>query len=245
MDVEMEYLAAVIPLFSAYAAQHPLRLEVLRDDQLILSAAGKICRVKLLAADLLDLPDLHLSPFDGVIAHAVLDLLPLNRTLPVLYDSLKPCGWLYSTINFDGLTLLEPEIDPALDTAILRAYHDSMDQRSVGEGQVSAGSYAGRKLFHALRKNDFEIQAAGASDWFVFANQGKYPFDEAFFLEFMLRFFEDSVGKSGVVNENLFHAWLNRRREQVKHGTLMLVTHQYDYFARRKNTNLYFHGRSQ
>ncbi len=230
LDVEAENLAAVIPLFSDYAVQHGLRMQVVGTDQFVVSAPDQTCRVKLLAADLLNLPSLSLPLVDGIIAHAVLDLLPLGRALPLLRGCLKADGWLYATINFDGLTLFEPQLDVRLDTLIQRVYHNSMDNRRV-DGVASAGSQAGRKMFHALREHGFEVQAGGASDWFVFADQGKYWGDEAFFLEFLLGFVEDSVGKSKVVDAPALQEWLSQRRRQIQNGDLLLVTHQYDYFA--------------
>lgn len=239
MDVALDNLAAVLPVLSDYANQNHIHMQILEKDHFVLSADGKQCRIHLLEGDLMELPDFDIPRWDGIIAHAVLDLLPLDAALPVLFASLKAGGWLYSTINFDGMTLLEPEIDRSLDHQIINAYHDSMDNRRL-DGFASAGSLTGRKLFYALQKQQFKIQAAGASDWFVFANEeGIYPFDEAFFLECILDFFEESVGNSKLVGSTQFQRWLELRRKQVKTGALMLVTHQYDYFAvRTKETGI-------
>lgn len=238
MDVEADNLAVVLSVFSDYASRHHIQMDILEKDHFILSTDGKKARVHLLEGDLLKLPDFDFEPWDGIITHAVLDLLPLDAALPVLFACLKPGGWLYSTINFDGMTLLEPEIDPILDYQIMRAYHNSMDARRLGE-LTSAGSLTGRKLFFALQEYNFLIQGAGASDWFVFANEGLYPSDEAYFLECILDFFEESVGRRGVIESDQFQGWLEQRRGQIKSGALILITHQYDYFALRpaKNKN--------
>ncbi|GEM_PF-5039026 len=45
-------------------------------------------------------------------------------------------AWL--TVNFDGLTALEPPIDPALDEQIERLYHATMDSRTTG-GRLRLG----------------------------------------------------------------------------------------------------------
>jgi hypothetical protein len=60
------------------------------------------------------LPD---GPFDVILAHAFLDLVDLDRALPRLL-ALRPGGVFHFSLNFDGLTFL-PEIDPALDEAIV------------------------------------------------------------------------------------------------------------------------------
>ena len=56
-----------------------------------------------------------------VIAHAFLDLLPMPESLPKLFSLTENLAWL--TVNFDGVTSLEPVIDPELDAKIERLYH--------------------------------------------------------------------------------------------------------------------------
>ena len=66
---------------------------------------------------------------DLLIAHALLDLFDIARALPQLAVLLKAQGLLYTTINFDGNTILQPEIDRAYDDQIEAAYHATMDNR--------------------------------------------------------------------------------------------------------------------
>ncbi len=89
---------------------------------------------------------------------ACLGLLSLTRDL----------AWL--TINFDGMTSLEPVIDAGLDAQIERLYHKTMDRRPTG-----GDSRAGRHMFGHLRQAGAEVLAAGASDWVVYGTNGKYP----------------------------------------------------------------------
>ena len=49
--------------------------------------------------------------WDLLVAHAFLDLMDIPRTLPLLFKLLKPNGIFYFSINYDGITLLEPILD--------------------------------------------------------------------------------------------------------------------------------------
>jgi len=44
--------------------------------------------------------------WDVLIAHAFLDLMDISAPLPMLLSLLKPGGLFYSTIQFDGATVL-------------------------------------------------------------------------------------------------------------------------------------------
>ncbi|HEX2980265.1 MAG TPA: methyltransferase domain-containing protein, partial [Anaerolineaceae bacterium] len=112
--------------------------------------------------------------WDLVMAHAFLDLVDVPASLPQLKRLACPGGWFSLTVNFDGLTALEPEIDPDLDARIAAAYHHTMDDRVVG-GQRAGDSHTGRRLFGWLRAAGLEIVQAGGSDWVVFARDGQYP----------------------------------------------------------------------
>jgi SAM-dependent methyltransferase len=87
--------------------------------------------------------------WDLLIAHAVLDLLPLDRLLAPLLGLLRPGGLFYFTINFDGETIFEPILDPIFDAEIMRLFHASMDNRLI-DGELSGDSRTGRHLFQRL-----------------------------------------------------------------------------------------------
>jgi hypothetical protein len=130
------------------------------------------------------------------------------------------------TINFDGVTSLEPTIDPELDSKIERLYHHSMDTRPTG-----GDSQAGRHLFGHLKQTGGEIVSAGASDWVVFATEGQYPADEAYFLQFILHFFESSLGNHPELDKAIFQDWLTKRRAQVERGEMVYIAHQMDFLT--------------
>lgn len=159
---------------------------------------------------------------DLLVASAFLDLVDLDHALPRLGGFLKPGGLAYLPLNFDGVTIFEPA--HPLDDAVMAAYHASMDARPTG-----GHSRTGRKLFQALPAAGFNILGAGASDWIVHPGAGgRYPADEAYFLEHILVFFERSCdGLDGLDD------WLAARQGQVEAGELVYVAHQLDFLVRR------------
>jgi len=162
-----------------------------------------------------------------LIAHAVLDLFPLPQSLPGLLALLQTQGLAWFTINFDGVSSLEPSLDAALDTLLEREYHRSMDTRPGG-----GDSQSGRHLFGYLNSLSVEILAAGASDWVVYPQRGQYPAEEAFFLNCILRFYEESLSTRASVPSQALQNWLKIRRGQVENGQLTYVAHQMDFLCR-------------
>ncbi|MCB0132345.1 MAG: class I SAM-dependent methyltransferase [Caldilineaceae bacterium] len=169
---------------------------------------------------------------DLMIAHAFLDLVDLPSTLPRLVARLKPGGLLYATINFDGITALEPAVDAALDDHIERLYHATMDQRVIN-GQPSGDSRAGRHLLSHLRDTGMQLLAAGSSDWVVHAVDGRYPADEAFFLHFILNTMEGALRGHPALDADTLTRWAATRRAQIDRGELIYIAHQLDVLAQR------------
>jgi len=176
-------------------------------------------------ADVFDFIQQNKEPADLLVAHAFLDLLPMPASLPKLLSLTKNLAWL--TINFDGVTSLEPTVDLVLDEKIERLYHQTMDTRSTG-----GDSKSGRHLFRHLHSVGAEILEAGSSGWVVYARNGMYPNDEAYFLQFILHFFEESLAGHPQLNANEFSDWLAKRREQVANGELVYIAHQMDFLTR-------------
>jgi hypothetical protein len=182
-------------------------------------------RVKLIQTDVFDFINQKLEPADLLIAHAFLDLLPMPESLLKLLSLTKSLAWL--TINFDGMTTFEPFLEPDLDAQIERLYHETMDTRSSGGDSLS-----GRHLFGYLKQAGAKIEAAGSSDWVVYPVDGQYSDDEAYFLQFILHFFEESLGKHPELDKAAFVNWLDKRREQVSHGELVYIAHQMDFLVK-------------
>ena len=187
--------------------------------------ATREIRIWLERADVFDFIRKNQKPADLLIAHAFLDLLPMPESLPKLLSLTKGLAWL--TINFDGVTTFEPTVAAALDEQIERLYHRSMDTRSTG-----GDSRSGRHLFGHLRSIGADIIAAGASDWVVHAVNGKYTDDEAYFLHFILRFFEESLAGHPELEAGTFAGWLQERRAQIERGELVYIAHQMDFLVK-------------
>jgi SAM-dependent methyltransferase len=166
--------------------------------------------------------------FDIVIAHAFLDLFRLQDIVPLVLGALRPGGVFYFSVNFDGVTLFQPETDSGYDDALEQLYHRTMDERII-DGARSGDSRSGRHLFGQLRAAGSMITAAGASDWVVFAGPSGYADDDAFFLRCILGFFEQSVGTRAEIDKARFASWLRERHEQIDRGELTYIAHQLDF----------------
>lgn len=169
--------------------------------------------------------------FDLITANAFLDLVDPALLLPEIGRLLKPGGLGWFTINFDGMTLLEPLVDPGLDEQIIQLYHQSMDERRL-DGQLTGGSQTGRHLYRQLIKAGWEVLTAGASDWVIHPVQRSYHPDEAYFLDHILHFFEQTLSGHTEIDPAALQHWLAARRAQIAAGELVFIAHQLDYLAR-------------
>jgi predicted O-methyltransferase YrrM len=119
-------------------------------------------------------------PYNLLIAHAFLDLMDIPAMLPQLFALLEPGGLFYFSINFDGVTTLEPAIDPVLDAQIEQLYHQTMDERSVN-GRPSGDSQSGRHLFTHLRQAGHKFWPRAAPiGWFLLVQTVTRPTKNTF-----------------------------------------------------------------
>jgi hypothetical protein len=216
----VEYASAWIP---QWAEETGLRVERGGKNQLRIFNEVYDIQIQFEQADVFDFVPKNKKQFDLLIAHAFLDLLPMPKSLKKLFMLTNNLAWL--TLNFDGVTTFEPAIDFALDDKIERLYHETM-KTSGGDSQ------SGRHLFNYLKIAKAEILASGSSDWVVHAINGKYPQDEAYFLHFILHFFEESLKDNKELNEAIFSEWLKKRHEQIERAELVYVAHQLDFLTK-------------
>jgi SAM-dependent methyltransferase len=208
----------------------------------IAAAQARLCNLpdwfalRLEAADVFDFCERPQEQhrYDLLIAHAFLDLLDIPSALPRLRKLLRPSGLFYFTINFDGGTILQPAIDEAFDAQIEAAYHRTMDER-ITDGHPSGDSRCGRHLFGYLANADYQVQAAGSSDWVVHPVGGAYPTDEAYFLQFIVNTMHDALrNESTLINQsgaNALDHWIAARHAQIDQGELIYIAHQLDFMG--------------
>jgi hypothetical protein len=181
------------------------------------------------------------APYLGVVpelaARHHLEALP--RLLAEAGPLLKPGGLFYSTITFDGATILQPEIDLELDARIEALYHQTMDERITAD-QPSGDSRSGRHLFGHLRDAGVELLDAGGSDWVVFAGPGGYPADEAYFLHFIVHTIQTALQGHPRLDAARYAArfadWIEQRHQQIERGELVYIAHQLDFLGRLPET---------
>ncbi len=225
VDETRENVAFAQAWIPHFAGEAGLRVERSGQDRLRVYDDARDVQIQLVEADVFDFIRTNPDPADVLIAHAFLDLLPLRESLPKLLTLTKRLAWL--TINFDGMTTFKPTINATLDETIERLYHETMDTRVTG-----GDSKSGRHLFGYLQNADAEIVAAGASDWVVHPLNGKYPNDEAYFLNFILKFLEESLAEHPELSGDVLKHWLSERREQVERGELVYIAHQMDFLVK-------------
>jgi hypothetical protein len=227
VDEMQENTDFALDWFPSWAVQTGLQVDYPGENQLRLSDAKRDVRLTITQADVFDFIQTHPPKADLLIAHAFLDLLPMPDSLSLLFSLLKPGGLAWLTVNFDGLTSLEPSVDPQLDAQIEQLYHQTMDARPSG-----GDSRAGRHLFGYLKQAGAEILSAGSSDWVVYPVGGHYSQDETYFLQFILHFFENSLKGHPDLDPAAFANWLAERRRQVERGKLAYIAHQMDFLVR-------------
>jgi SAM-dependent methyltransferase len=224
LDVDPQLLRDSRSWLADWAAARGLAHELLPDGLQL----GEL-RVRLVEAELGSYLEAgHGQPADVLVAHAFLDVVDVPAVLPGLLRLLVPGGAWWFTVTFDGDSVFQP--DHPRDDDVLGAYHASMDDR-VRYGRPAGESRAGRHLFHHLRAAGAPALAAGASDWVVHPGpDGRYPADEAVFLEHILQTVHDAL--TDRVDPALLEDWVAVRRRQLADGELLYVAHQLDFAGR-------------
>lgn len=215
---------------AAWAARRGLACE--RGDGGTLALRGDGCAIaaRFIEADLREL-DPAGSPWDLLIANAVLDLVDIPATLPQLWRCLRPGGLYWFTINFDGETIFAPELDRALDEQIAALYHRTMDERVI-DGTRCGDSRTGRRLLSHLPASGAEILAAGASDWVIHPQAGRYPDTDAAFLHYIVDTVDGALRGHAELDAGAFAAWIAERHRQIDAAELAFVAHQLDFVGR-------------
>ena len=232
IDVERENIVEAWRRLPVWAADQGFCVEK-SGEGVCLRAEARSVVVELEAIDFFDFAAREGGhrPWDLLIAHAFVDLVNVPIALPALFSLLRPGGFFYFTIVFDGATLFQPQLEPVLDAQIEILYHQTMDQRLIA-GKPSGDSQTGRHLFHHLRAAGAELLDVGSSDWVVFPGPAGYPGDEAYFLHFIIHTLQTALEDHPDLDAVCFADWIARRHAQVEDRSLVYIAHQLDFLGR-------------
>ncbi len=171
--------------------------------------------------------------YDVITAHAFMDLVPLRQILAGFHDGLKPGGLLYTTINYDGETVVFPPYpDCEFEDALLRGYDASMEARRLN-GSETGGAKCGRRLYGELLSAGFEIVSYGCSDWNITPIDGVYLDDDSVVLEHLLGWISSEGRSNPTLDPEKLDRWLICRRRQLQMQMLGIIVHQIDVLARK------------
>ena len=207
-----------------------------RDPSLLFGAQadGRLRHPVPIVGDLLDPLDARGGPPDGavdlVVAHALADLVPLDRLAARAAALARPGGLVHVALAYDGLTAFSPVPEPALEAAILAAFHRHMD-RQAAHTPTYGGSTAGRRLGPALEAAGLEILVDAPSVWNVRASDGP---GARMVLARLLRFMLEAVRDVGDVPSEDLQAWGMARQVALARRTLAVRVGHRDVLARRR-----------
>jgi SAM-dependent methyltransferase len=232
LDLEPEYLAEAVRQLVRYGNSTGMEVHEDKGNVVILQNHNGQIRIEFKVGDVIEFAGTNASRREHhlILAHAFLDLIDIYSSLPPILSLVRPGGLVYFTLNFDGVTSLEPTIEADLDRQIISLYHETMDHRLI-QGKPSGDSQTGRHLLPFLQKSGLNILAAGASDWVVFPTNDSYQDDDAYFLHFMVETIYRAIKFQPEINPGQLHSWTDARHGQVEHGKLFYVAHQLDVLA--------------
>lgn len=207
-----------------FAERSNYSLEIVAPYELIMTKGSFSLRLNLIDQDAAEFIESAkgIQDTDLVIAQAVLDLVNPAEILPNVFSILKQDGLLYSSINFDGITYFGPTIDDKFDSIIEDQYHKTM-----------INSTTGRHLLSLLVDSEWEILAAGSSDWIIYPSNNGYDGNTSYFLHYIINTVYEALSNKSNIDQVRFESWINKRHEQVENNTLQYIAHQFDYLATR------------
>jgi SAM-dependent methyltransferase len=232
VDLQPAYVAEAKMRLRRYAQNQGFEMREAAEGAFVLKRPGQEILVQLEASDLFDIANWGPQGpiYDLAVAHAFLDLVDLDSALRKLLTLARPGGLFYCTLNFDGATIFEPQIDPALDQQIEELYHQTMDLRQTGS-RPSRMSRTGRRLLVSLTQAGLAILSAGSSDWVIHPSPAGYSPDEAYFLSFIIDTIRDALAGRPGLDQHSLGNWIAARHAQIQRGELVYIAHQVDILA--------------
>ncbi len=152
---------------------------------------------------------------DLLLAHAVVDLLPVPVLLPNLLDLLKPGGAFYFSLNYSGTTRFEPAHPD--DVPLMQAYNRDMDARF--DDLDWQASLTGARLGPWLTAAGCQVLAEADSDWQLNASDGLF-----------VRNILDTMKKALQEMKQLAD-WYDKRVTQLEAGSLAVKISNTDFFG--------------
>jgi SAM-dependent methyltransferase len=232
LDLEPEYIAEAVRRLVINGNTAGMKVHKKSENELVLQNHKQHMMIRFKVGDIIEFAsnNASLREYHLILANAFLDLIDIYSSLPSIFSLVRPGGFVYFTLNFDGVTSLEPTIEADLDRQVIALYHETMDHRLV-LGKPSGDSKTGRHLLPLLQKSGLNILDAGSSDWVVFPTNGSYKDDDAYFLHFIVDTIYLALEFHPEINPGQLHMWRDNRHRQVEHGELFYVTHQLDVLA--------------
>jgi len=204
------------------------------DDTARWTSSRSTGAVRVICADLheiIDAPERH-GPWDLIMAHAVMDLVDLERVLQGIGRMVRPGGLIYLSLNYDGCSAFLPGGDTVFEKHLWDCYHQSMDNRRL-KGRATGSSRTGRRLLSRLPALDLPVLAAGSSDWIVHPQAGRYPADEVCFLETILQTIFNQLQSDANVDPARLADWAAQRQAQIRSAELIYIARNMDILACR------------
>jgi SAM-dependent methyltransferase len=225
IDSQTENIAEARRRLPSWAAEQRFTVDGGVGGGLVLDRQGLRLTLDLEAVDLRDFAARNRGhrTWDLLIGQALLDVVDVPATLPDLVSLVEPGGLLYFTITFDGGTILQPEIDRALDDQIEALYHRT---------NVWGDCRAGRRLFHQLGEAGVETLDMGAADWVVFPGRDGYVADEAYFLHFIVHTIDTALRGHPGLDQERFDGWISQRHAQIERNELVYISNHLDALGR-------------
>lgn len=192
--------------------------------------SGREIRYRIIEADLMDYaPE---APFEVILAHHLMDLIPPAWVVDRLLRWLVPRGLFYATLIYDGETTLLP-LDPVdrFEPCLLDVYAQSM-RREV-RGLWTGGPQSARALHAALFTAGQDILALGASDWSLAPVFGAYREDDVCCLEAVLAMIYQEGRRAEGMDLEQLEVWYQKRLGHLRKGQLALIVHQLDLLVSR------------
>jgi SAM-dependent methyltransferase len=229
VDEQPECIAEALRRLRRFGTKKGLEVIEEGEGRIVFRSRSLSLMIEFVAMDLTEYLKSHRDSrsIDLILAHAFLDLVDPATALPLLLSLVRPGGWCYLTLNFDGLTVFEPVLDRSLDREIERLYHETMDRRTVND-QRTGGSSTGRTLLTILRNQGVRIINSGSSDWICFAHVGGCQENENFFLHFIVETVEEALSDNPAIDRQQFLQWVDKRHRQIDNGELIYIAHQID-----------------